>query len=274
MLIRILSHALATHKRLVVPQLGAFLVKEPGREVVFSELIRRDDGVLRSLLTAEGMSEVAAAGEIDRFVFEVRHALKEGGEFRLEGLGQFRTGANGTIAFRYNPAETAPAVEVAAAAPVVAAVPSESATVAPQSAASEEASARVGEHAAAEVELLSEEELVSEEPKREPRAMTLDEPQLSVSVKMNPASYVKGLKYGKPPKNTNGFSYVDKPQRRGGTDRFIWFALVAILLALGAIAFGLYHDWSDAMPEESAVEQPMTTPDTLPEAPAPVVQPE
>ena len=75
MLIHHLSRFIASHKRLVIPQLGAFLVKEPGHEVLFSELIRRDDGVLRGLLLAEGMNELSVAGEIDRFVFEVRHAV-------------------------------------------------------------------------------------------------------------------------------------------------------------------------------------------------------
>ena len=53
MLIRIISQYLETHKRLVVPQLGAFIVKEPEHTVLFSELLKRDDGVLRGLLQAQ-----------------------------------------------------------------------------------------------------------------------------------------------------------------------------------------------------------------------------
>ena len=44
-LIPIIKQYLAAHKRLVVPQLGAFIVKEPERSIVFSELLKRDDGV-------------------------------------------------------------------------------------------------------------------------------------------------------------------------------------------------------------------------------------
>ena len=36
-LIPIIKQYLAAHKRLVVPQLGAFIVKEPERSIVFSE---------------------------------------------------------------------------------------------------------------------------------------------------------------------------------------------------------------------------------------------
>ena len=75
-LIRTISQYLESHKRLVVPQLGTFIVKEPGVSIVFSELLKRDDGTLRRLLIDGGLSELEAAGEIDRFVFEVRHAVE------------------------------------------------------------------------------------------------------------------------------------------------------------------------------------------------------
>jgi len=84
-LVQTISQYLGSHKRLVVPQLGTFIVKEPGVSIVFSELLKRDDGVLRGLLREAGVGELEAAGEIDRFVFEVRHAAQHGQEFRLDG---------------------------------------------------------------------------------------------------------------------------------------------------------------------------------------------
>ena len=60
-----------------MPQLGTFVVKVPEGGVVFSELLKRDDGILRGLLVQQGgMNDLEAAGAIDRFVFEVRHALE------------------------------------------------------------------------------------------------------------------------------------------------------------------------------------------------------
>ena len=50
MIVELISKYLETHKRLVVPNLGAFIVKIPGESVLFSNLIKNDDGVLRSLL--------------------------------------------------------------------------------------------------------------------------------------------------------------------------------------------------------------------------------
>ena len=94
-----IAEYLRTHKRLVVPQLGAFIVKAPGGEVLFSELFKRDDGVLRGLLTAGGASEIEAAGAIDRLIFDLRHAVQSGGRYTFEGIGTFSAGPNGALAF-------------------------------------------------------------------------------------------------------------------------------------------------------------------------------
>ena len=95
----ILIEYLKHNKRIVVPKLGAFIVKQPSGIVRFSDLMRNDDGVLRSLLVAYGMGELEATGKIDRFVFEIRHAIGQNESFILEGLGEFRAGDNNTITF-------------------------------------------------------------------------------------------------------------------------------------------------------------------------------
>ena len=95
-IIEIISQYLHDNRRLVVPSFGAFIVKDTG-EVLFSELLKSDDGVLRSLLSAEGLGEVAAAGAIDRFIFEARDALSETGRFPMGALGVLIVGANGAL---------------------------------------------------------------------------------------------------------------------------------------------------------------------------------
>ena len=166
MLVQTISQYLGSHKRLVVPQLGTFIVKEPGVSIVFSELLKRDDGVLRGLLREAGVGELEAAGEIDRFVFEVRHAAQHGQEFRLDGFGVLRPGPNGTIAFAYEPR---PVQSAADAAPGAASVP---AGTRPAPAG------------------------------QTPPKLPYSEPRVSPSAKMNPDPSVRGLRYGKPPKTT------------------------------------------------------------------------
>lgn len=90
---------LAAHKRLVVPQLGAFIVKQPDGKIIFSELLKRDDGVLRGLLCAQGMTEVQAMAVINRLVFDVRDAVGRGDRFEVQALGAFYPAPNHTIRF-------------------------------------------------------------------------------------------------------------------------------------------------------------------------------
>lgn len=100
LLTNIIAEYLKHNKRLVVPKLGTFIVKSEGGAILFSDLMRGDDGVLRSLLMAYGMKELEANGLIDRLVFEVRHSTSRGERYTIEGLGDFQQGPNNTIAFR------------------------------------------------------------------------------------------------------------------------------------------------------------------------------
>ena len=98
----ILIEYLKHKKRIVVPKLGAFIVKQPSGIIRFTDLMRNDDGVLRSLLVAYGMSEIEAIGRIDRYVFEVRHAISQNGKFTIADFGVFRASENNTIIFTHN----------------------------------------------------------------------------------------------------------------------------------------------------------------------------
>ncbi|MBR2170140.1 MAG: hypothetical protein IJ952_07250, partial [Alistipes sp.] len=104
MVVEIISKYLEANKRLIIPNLGAFIVKVPAQTILFSNLLKNDDGVLRSLLVQNGMSEIEAAGVVDRFVFEINYRLQSNGECRLGGFGRLVAGANGAVAFEYAPA--------------------------------------------------------------------------------------------------------------------------------------------------------------------------
>jgi len=276
-LIRVLSKYLESHKRLVVPQLGAFLVKEPERELVFTELLRRDDGILRGLLRDEGLNEIEAAGEIDRFVFEVRHAIEHGAEFRLGELGTLKAGKNATIILvdgmlPERVAESnAPDVAPMVATPLIESVNAVSETTPVETSDVEES---VTESATETFEILPEEagdvegdceSSVQETPKQTIRAEKVTaavesafaDPHISNSAKRNPEPYVRGLKYGKSQKTTNAYRYIDRPMRRQGVDRFLLLAVVAAVIAVAAIAFGLWRDRHDReFEEELRMETP------------------
>lgn len=228
MLITVISQYLTEHKRLVVPQLGAFVVKEAGRSVLFSELLRRDDGLLRGLLRERGMSELEAAGEIDRFVFEIRHAVQHGSEYRMAGFGVMHPGPNGTIAFTYDPA-------ISSAANPVGKVGSENPSPKPAPAPS-----------AARTHV---------QPERVAEAVktAFSEPYVSPSAKMQPDPSVRGLRYGRPPKTTDAYSYVDRPPRPRRGDWFIRIAIIAAAMALAAMLFGWYREMREKQAESAQI---------------------
>jgi hypothetical protein len=95
----IIVEYLKHNKRLCVPKLGTFIVKQSNGSIIFSDLMRGDDGVLRSLLIAAGKHELEANGLIDRFVFEIHHAISIDGEMKIEEFGLFTADINNTISF-------------------------------------------------------------------------------------------------------------------------------------------------------------------------------
>lgn len=241
MLIRTVSKYLETHKRLVVPQLGAFLVKEPGVSIVFSELMKRDDGVLRALLREQGASELEAAGEIDRFVFEVRHAVERGESYPLEGFGVLHPGPNGTVAFAYRPvraSEEAPSAACGAA------------PAGPAKPAAGEPAAR---HAPIDSDRMAE---------AVRSAFADDSGHVSNSAKMNPEPCVRGLRYGKPHKTTDAYRYVDRAPRRRGLDRFLLLGILVAVVAVAAIAYGMWCDRQAEAGETATIELPQSAPDS------------
>ena len=224
----IITNYLTQHRRLVVPQLGTFVVKVPEGGVVFSELLKRDDGILRGLLVQQGgMNDLEAAGAIDRFVFEVRHALEHEGAYAIEGFGRLTLSPGGAIVF-----QAVLATPVAAAGPVVGESAPEEGNKISSAAALHPASV------AASAESVAPRVRSRSEAKASPVIDGgISEPRISVSAKRKPAPYVKGLQYGKPLKTTEGYTYVgSKPRRR--IDKFMVIAIVVAVLAVGVIVYG------------------------------------
>ncbi len=107
---------LKSNRRLVVPQLGAFLVKEPAHKIFFSTFLKRDDGVLRELIISSGLSEVEAEALLNRLLFEIRYAIENREVYSLMGVGNFTGDESGTLVFSEwvgepEPVEDAPVVE-------------------------------------------------------------------------------------------------------------------------------------------------------------------
>ncbi len=111
---QIISQYLQANRRITVAGLGTFLTKTGSTTIVFSEFLKDDDGILRSLLIESGLKELEAMAILDRFVFDLRYALMTEGrmEYLLPMLGRM-TYVGGMFSFEYDPEVVAAEVELA-----------------------------------------------------------------------------------------------------------------------------------------------------------------
>lgn len=247
MVVEIIAKYLESNKRLVVPNLGTFIVKVAGESVLFSALIKNDDGVLRSLVAQQGLSELEAAGVVDRFVFEVNYRLQNYKECRLKGFGVLKGGDSGVVKFVYD--------TIVDGEDLDSAVPERKRPV-QKSQVTEPAVASAAKKPQPKVEPVAEraaEPVVEEQPQRRPLSRNdIGNPRVSVSAKMNPENYVKGLRYGKGRKVVTGREYTTS-NLGNKIDIIMKIAIGAAVIATMALAYGFYNDWRNAHYDEPVI---------------------
>ncbi len=108
----LLKELIAQHKRVVIPDFGAFLRKdtEGSDELIFSPFLRKDDGVIVGLVAEKyGVDTEDARAMITEYVSHLRETLRASGRFVIDGIGTLTTDANGAISLARDtpaPAET------------------------------------------------------------------------------------------------------------------------------------------------------------------------
>ena len=273
MIVKQIYKYLESNKRIVVPNLGAFIVKVAGEKVLFSNLIKGDDGVLRQLLIDNGLTELEAAGTIDRFVFEVNSRLESQGSCELDGFGRLSKGANGTLVFDFAPAVQGEVLDGGAAeylaeknGPAEEIIPVEAEVEIEVVEASEPEAHEAEEvEATPAVEQKADESTEQVERPRSHRSV-YDEPR-TVSTVTQPADYVRGLRYGKGRKDLSGREYALK-RSKNKMDLVLKMAIVAAVLATLALAYGLWNDWRNGSFGGGYSEEPIEyieEPQSMPE---------
>lgn len=255
MIVEIIAKYLSSNKRLVVPNLGTFIVKVPAQTILFSNLIKNDDGCLRGLLKSEGMPELDAAALIDRFVFEVNYRLEHSGVCALGGFGVLRSGANGTVSFTFDPTAKGDVLDGDADEKMAAHVAEITSVIEPvvEPEPEPEPEVKIEESEPDEEDgedtidvVPRKEESVQVEPKAQPgdekKEEQKEERRKEARRRREQNDYVKGLRYGKGRKVVTG--------REGATSRksskgsfIIVIAMIAAFIAVLALTYGLYNDW-------------------------------
>ena len=89
-------------KKLTVPGFGTFMRKDSG-EMIFVDLLRKDDGVLRELVENYGhYSDVEAMALVDRFIFETKNGIEKHGSTPMDGFGTMYIDEKGLYQFDYS----------------------------------------------------------------------------------------------------------------------------------------------------------------------------
>ena len=277
---------MATNKRLVVPNLGTFIVKKAGEQILFSNLMKGDDGVLRGLLVAEGLSAIEAAALLDRFVFEANFRLQQGLACSLKNFGTLRNGDNGTVLFDYEPQMDGEVFDVdviqpqAKAEEQVEEQTAEIEVVEPADVAvatEEEVAISVEESAAADMrgdvydEYDDEEEYIEPEPKELGKSRYDDRQEVLRSTSIRRDSSIKGLKYkGSSNISQRGSGY------KGGSSKGIsgWLLVLVVAAALLAIGMLLWGEVFSSVNDEEEEVVVMSKPEpTVPNPDAEYITP-
>jgi len=98
---KILAELILDNKRLIIPNLGAFLHKESGKEgraITFSPFLRYNDGLLEELLVQKlsiPKSEVILL--VKRLSDEIQANLNDSGQYTIPGIGVLALDSKGTV---------------------------------------------------------------------------------------------------------------------------------------------------------------------------------
>lgn len=261
MLSRVIEAILQEKGRVIVPDLGMF-VKRPDGRVLFSELMREDDGAMRSALAA-GRGETEAQQLIEEFVAGVNKTLNRGLSYRLEGFGVLSLDDRGGIVF-HSKAATEPAPEPKSEpAPEPELQPVQEPQPAPQP----------------ELQPVQEPEpapqpVPAPEPKPQPQPEQQPAPQPQPAPAPKPAPAPQPQPQPAPkttqlPKSEPEPERVHRPRhgaRRKPRRKFDLFLIVTICViaaAIGVLFYGLWIQSKNSEPEmvpETVIEQPQETP--------------
>ncbi|MFI3330828.1 MAG: hypothetical protein R3Y38_03405 [Rikenellaceae bacterium] len=100
MLNSIIKNFFENGTRLVVADFGAFIKKQQTGEVVFTQLLTEDDGVLVGLVKKEYcLSELASRELVKKFVAQLRQQSLVTGSYTISGFGEFELTDSGLFVF-------------------------------------------------------------------------------------------------------------------------------------------------------------------------------
>lgn len=240
----IIEAYLQRENRLIIPSVGTLLKRKESGEIVFVEMLKKNDGKLVALVAEQfAVSAEEAEAIVEGYSEEIARQIATSRKFIIDGVGVLLVGANGALDFAFNPfSHTIPA-PVSEPKSVVAEEPKAPVAEAPKAPAVEEPAAPVAEEPKAPVK-----EVVYEfdEEDDEPQVVAPKKAEQPAAPKAQPAAQPKSKQSAlyddddedEAPAESRKIS-IRKPQSRKKPDLITIIALVAVALALFSLVWGM-----------------------------------
>lgn len=246
----IIEAYLQRENRLIIPNVGTLLKRKESGEIVFVEMLKKNDGKLEALVAAQfGVAAEEAAAIVEGYSEEIGRQITASRKFIIDGVGVLLVGANGALDFAFNPfSHTIPEPEAKAAEPEVKTVEPEVKAVEPEEKAAEP---KVIVEQFEDDEEEEEEEVKVEEPKvvaPEPTKPVAPQvkPKVSATARKQSALYDDDDEEDAPkeaPRKMN----IRRPAPRKKVDPITIIAIVAVVLAMITLLWGAFSNNSDEL---------------------------
>ena len=232
----IIEAYLQRENRLIIPNVGTLLKRKESGEIVFVEMLKKNDGKLEALVAAQfGVAAEEAATIVEGYVEEIGRQITASRKFIIDGVGVLLVGANGALDFAFNPfSHTIPEPQAKAAEPEVK-------TVEPEVKAAEPKV--IVEQFEDDEE---EEEVKVEEPK-----VVAPEPTKPVAPQVKPKVSATARKQSalyddddeeEAPKEAPRKMNIRRPASRKKVDPITIIAIVAVVLAMITLLWGAFSN--------------------------------
>lgn len=102
MLDKILLELLKANNRVIVPKVGAFILKKQGDQtsITFNSILKFDDGLLAShFAKTENLDKTAANVKVKNISDEILKTINDGNQYKISGVGSLYKDANGKLQF-------------------------------------------------------------------------------------------------------------------------------------------------------------------------------
>lgn len=229
----IIEAYLQRENRLIIPSVGTLLKRKESGEIVFVEMLKKNDGKLVGLVAEQfGVAADEAEAIVEGYSEEIGRQIATSRKFIIDGVGVLLVGTNGALDFAFNPfSHTIPAPESEPKS--VAVEPKAPVAEAPKAPAVETVKAPATEQPKSnviELEVEPEEE-VEKEVKR-----VAEPAKPAAPMRKQSALYEDDEEDA--PAATRKMN-IRKPKPRKKLDLITIIALIAVVLALLSLVWGL-----------------------------------